>query len=180
MCEDYWRLPVGNRLPEARPAARRDRAAQSAVRAGDKPLTWVTVGRFTESLAAEPPRIRLEAEGIPTFVEGQRMGSRSMYHVATGGVRLKVPEDLAAEGADHPLARPGRPPPRSWTSRKTPRKGGGASAGAAARLPPVGRSLRSEVLCSLRSRCPVDRAYSCCGTGAATERSSMVKRRGLF
>ena len=25
------------------------------------------------------------------------MGSRSMYHVATGGVRLKVPEDLAGD-----------------------------------------------------------------------------------
>jgi hypothetical protein len=61
------------------------------------PLRWVTVGQFTDSQAAEIPRIRLEAEGIPTFVEGERMGSRSMYHVATGGARLAVPDTLADE-----------------------------------------------------------------------------------
>jgi hypothetical protein len=48
-------------------------------------------------MAAEAPRIRLEAEGIPTFVEGERMGARSMYHVATGGVKLKVPDNLASD-----------------------------------------------------------------------------------
>jgi len=57
----------------------------------------VTVSQFSDSLAAEAPRIRLEAEGIPTFVEGERMGARSMYHVATGGVKLRVPDNLAAD-----------------------------------------------------------------------------------
>jgi hypothetical protein len=65
--------------------------------AAGQPVRWVMVARYADSLAAEAPRIRLEAEGIPTFVEGERMGSRSMYHVATGGVKLKVPEALAAE-----------------------------------------------------------------------------------
>ena len=55
------------------------------------------MGRFADTLACQPPRIRLEAEGIPTMIDGARMGDRSMYQVATGGVRLRVPEDLAAD-----------------------------------------------------------------------------------
>jgi hypothetical protein len=65
-----------------------------AVTAGQK---WVTVARFGDALRAEAPRIRLEAEGIPTFVDCARMGSPSMYQVATGGVKLQVPESLAAD-----------------------------------------------------------------------------------
>jgi hypothetical protein len=57
----------------------------------------VTVATFADDVQAEAPRIRLEAEGIPTFLEGARMGSRSMYQVATGGVRLQVPEPLTAD-----------------------------------------------------------------------------------
>ncbi len=97
VCEDYWRLPVGTACPKHDLPLDSEGPPSSRLDSGAKPFTWVTVGRFGDSLAAEAPRIRLEAEGIPTFVEGQRMGSRSMYHVATGGVRLKVPEDLAGE-----------------------------------------------------------------------------------
>jgi hypothetical protein len=61
------------------------------------PVRWVTISHLTDSLAVEPARIRLEAEGIPTRVDGERMGSRSMYQVATGGVRLQVPDSLAAD-----------------------------------------------------------------------------------
>ncbi|MCA1685306.1 MAG: hypothetical protein LC745_04860, partial [Planctomycetia bacterium] len=65
--------------------------------AGGTADRWVTVETFADALKAEAPRIRLEAEGIPTFVEGARMGSHSMYPVATGGVRLQVPRPLAAD-----------------------------------------------------------------------------------
>jgi hypothetical protein len=65
---------------------------------GGKPLAWITIARYPDTQAAEAPRIRLEAEGIPTFIDGERMGARSMYHVATGGVKLKVPESLATDG----------------------------------------------------------------------------------
>jgi hypothetical protein len=58
---------------------------------------WVTVATFADDVEAEAPRLRLEAEGVPTFLEGARMGSRSMYQVATGGVRLQVPEPLVAD-----------------------------------------------------------------------------------
>ena len=61
------------------------------------PIAWVTVKRFPDSLAVAAARIRLEAEGIPTFVEGERMGAPSMYRVATGGVKLQVPAELTAE-----------------------------------------------------------------------------------
>lgn len=59
--------------------------------------SWVTVRRFPDSLAVAGARIRLEAEGIPTFVEGERMGSPTMYRVATGGVKLQVPAEYVAE-----------------------------------------------------------------------------------
>jgi len=59
--------------------------------------SWVTVTVFPNSLAVAVPRTRLEAEGIPTFVEGERMGSLGMYNVATRGVKLQVPANRAAE-----------------------------------------------------------------------------------
>jgi len=55
---------------------------------------WVTLETYADRSAAEGLRIRLEAEGIPTFLDGARMGSAAMYQVATGGVKLQVPEDL--------------------------------------------------------------------------------------
>lgn len=94
VCEDYWPIPVGELCPKhdlpldavGPPGPLLDQAG--------KPLRWATVAHYSDSQAADAPRIRLEAEGIPTFVDDERMGSRSMYHVATGGVRLKVPETL--------------------------------------------------------------------------------------
>jgi hypothetical protein len=62
-----------------------------------RPISWVTVTRFPDSLAVAPARIRLEAEGIPTFVDGERMGGPAMYRVATGGVKLQVPADMVNE-----------------------------------------------------------------------------------
>jgi hypothetical protein len=59
--------------------------------------SWVTVAKFPHSLAAAAARIRLEAEDIPTFLEGERMGSPAMYRVATGGVKLQVPDEFAAD-----------------------------------------------------------------------------------
>ena len=55
---------------------------------------WVTLETYPSRGAAEGLRIRLEAEGIPTFLDGERMGSSAMYQVATGGVKLQVPEEL--------------------------------------------------------------------------------------
>jgi hypothetical protein len=60
-------------------------------------ISWVTLKRFPDSLAATGARIRLDAEGIPTFIEGERMGAPAMYRVATGGVKLQVPAEFVAE-----------------------------------------------------------------------------------
>jgi hypothetical protein len=51
------------------------------------------------SLAAAAPRIRLEAEGIRTFLDGERMGEPGMHAAAGRGVRLKVPAEQASEAS---------------------------------------------------------------------------------
>lgn len=93
ICETYLHRPAGDLCPK------HDVKLESAAPPSpfDGKTRWVTVSRFGDAMAAEAPRIRLEAEGIPAFVEGARMGSRSMYHVATGGVKLLVPEPLVAD-----------------------------------------------------------------------------------
>jgi hypothetical protein len=96
ICESRWRLAVGALCPKHDVELLSDEpGSTSRVAAG--PISWITVTKFPHSLAAAAARIRLEAEGIPTFLEGERMGSPSMYRVATGGVKLQVPADLVAE-----------------------------------------------------------------------------------
>jgi len=97
VCEDFWAIAVGSPCPkhEIELEPLEPEAAE-----GDPAelfTSWVEVARYSDTLACQPPRIRLEAEGIPTIIDGERMGGKSMYHVATGGVRLRVPEKLAAE-----------------------------------------------------------------------------------
>jgi hypothetical protein len=97
VCERYCRLRVDVLCPkhdiplEAGPPPPRDPIA------ADELISWVTVKVFPDSLSAAVPRSRLEAEGIRTFVEGERMGSPAMYRVATGGVKLQVPADQEAD-----------------------------------------------------------------------------------
>jgi hypothetical protein len=57
----------------------------------------VTVRSFPHTVAANAARIRLEAEGIPTFLSGARMAESVAYQVATGGVKLQVPRALLAD-----------------------------------------------------------------------------------
>ena len=98
-CEvcDAWLLqPIGTECPkhdlpliDAPPTPDLDLRAISA--------RFVTVATYGVTSAAQGPRLRLEAEGIPVFLEGERMGADAIYQVATGGVKLQVPEDQAAE-----------------------------------------------------------------------------------
>ncbi len=57
----------------------------------------VTIATYGLTSEAQAPRIRLEAEGIPVFLDGERMGMNAIYQVATGGVKLLVPEEYAAD-----------------------------------------------------------------------------------
>jgi hypothetical protein len=97
VCEDYLRLPVGALCAKHDLVLEAGEPDSMNPTAPPRPISWVTVGVLPDSLAAAAPRIRLEAEGIPTFLEGERMGSPGMYRQATGGVKLQVPSDLAAE-----------------------------------------------------------------------------------
>jgi hypothetical protein len=66
------------------------------IESDDGVSNWVTVETYADDTTARACRLRLESEGIPTRLDNERMGSRSMYAVATGGVGLKVPgENLA-------------------------------------------------------------------------------------
>jgi hypothetical protein len=98
ICESRLRRAVGELCPkhDVKLLADDSFEARPPVPAGAA-IAWVTVKRFPDSLAVAAARIRLEAEGIPTFVEGERMGAPSMYRVATGGVKLQVPAELTAE-----------------------------------------------------------------------------------
>lgn len=58
---------------------------------------WVEVARYDDAVECHPPRIRLEAEGIPTVVDGELAGSKSVHAAFSGGVVLRVPESFAAD-----------------------------------------------------------------------------------
>jgi hypothetical protein len=97
ICESRLRRPVGDLCPKHEVKLLADDSDARPRLPDGATITWVTAKRFPDSLAVAAARIRLEAEGIPTFVEGERMGAPSMYRVATGGVKLQVPAELAAD-----------------------------------------------------------------------------------
>jgi hypothetical protein len=97
VCEDFWRLPVTALCPKHDIVLEDGPPPSRAPLAHGRSISWVTVKVFPDTLAAAVPRSRLEAEGIRTFIEGERMGSANMYRVATGGVKLQVPAEQASE-----------------------------------------------------------------------------------
>jgi hypothetical protein len=97
ICESRVRRRVGELCPKHDMPLLEDDPEERRLLSDGSPISWVTVKRFPDSLAVAAARIRLEAEGIPTFVEGERMGAPTMYRVATGGVKLQVPAECVAE-----------------------------------------------------------------------------------
>ena len=97
VCEGYWHLPRGASCPKHDIALGERGASPLAYEKGQSAPDWVTVGRFPDSMAASVARSRLEAEGIPTSLSGERMGGQSMYLVATGGITLQVPRPMIAD-----------------------------------------------------------------------------------
>ena len=90
VCEQFWTLPIGWECPkheidlEAAPPPER----QLSLGGRD---SWVTVASYIYPHQAEAARLRLDAEGIPSFLDGQRMATNTAYQIAVGGVRLQVP-----------------------------------------------------------------------------------------
>src|SRR5262249_32189542 len=97
ICESRVRRRVGEPCPKHDVPLVADDVGERPRLPDGSPISWVTVKRFPDSLAVAAARIRLEAEDIPTFVEGERMGAPTMYRVATGGVKLQVPSEYVAE-----------------------------------------------------------------------------------
>jgi hypothetical protein len=97
VCESFWRLAVDDLCPKHDIALEAGPPASNEPITTDQMVSWVTVKEFPDSLSAAIPRSRLEAEGIRTFVAGERMGAPAMYRVATGGAKLQVPADQVAE-----------------------------------------------------------------------------------
>ncbi len=99
ICERYWPMSSGEVCPKHEVVLAGVAPAPVTIvgAAGLGVRRWVTVRTFADLTAAQASRIRLDAEGIPTLLEGERMGSASMYQVATGGVKLQVPEPLLAD-----------------------------------------------------------------------------------
>ena len=97
ICESWVRRRVGEPCPKHDVELLPENPDPGPRSSASSPVAWVTVKRFPDSLSASGARIRLDAEGIPTFIEGERMGAPAMYRVATGGVKLQVPEELVAD-----------------------------------------------------------------------------------
>lgn len=97
VCEDRWRLGVGALCPKHDVVLEDVPARSSEPMLSGSSVSWITMAQFPNSLAAAVPRSRLEAEGIPTFLDGERMGSSGMYQVAIRGVKLQVPSDRVAD-----------------------------------------------------------------------------------
>jgi len=96
VCEDDLLLPIGATCPKHE-VELTERPPSRPPLVGGHSTHWVTIATFADSAEAEATRLRLEAEGIPTFVDGERMARNAIYSVATGGAKLQVPEPLAAD-----------------------------------------------------------------------------------
>lgn len=95
VCEGFANAEVGDPCPKHDVPL--EDGPQAVAPRADVRGPWVEVGRFRDAMDCQPPRIRLEAEGIPTAVDGERVGSQSMHPAFAGGVVLRVPESLAGD-----------------------------------------------------------------------------------
>lgn len=93
ICEDRLDARCGSLCPKHEIVLEDDppeRPTDSGADLGD----WVTVIRFPYPSLAIAPRLLLESEGIPTFLDGERVAAEVAYTLATGGVKLQVPRSM--------------------------------------------------------------------------------------
>jgi len=96
ICEGSWKLGPGSDCPKHEVALVDEAPRLEPFGAPGERTSLVTVATYNHPNQANAPRIRLEAEGIPTFLDGERIAGGTLYQVATGGVRLQVPAPLAS------------------------------------------------------------------------------------
>lgn len=97
VCDRFWNLHAGELCPKHDIPLDDQPPPSVRERLEGEFSDWASIAAYSNPMEVEGPRIRLEAEGIPTFVEGGRVGAHGIYQVATGGVRLQVPRDLLGE-----------------------------------------------------------------------------------
>jgi len=115
-CEAFWKRPVDDLCPKHDVALEAPPPPLEPLGTpGQAAEKWVTIATYGHPNEANAPRIRLEAEGIATFLDGERIAGSTLYQVATGGAKLQVPESLAA-AARVLLA-------QTWTARLNPLDG---------------------------------------------------------
>jgi hypothetical protein len=97
VCEAFLLDPPGAICPkhdveliEFEPAAA-DRSTEKVA------IQWVPVCGFHHPSESVPLRIRLEAEGIPTFIDGERTAHHLPGHGVQGDVKLLVPIEHVQE-----------------------------------------------------------------------------------
>jgi hypothetical protein len=97
VCEQHWSKEPGSPCPKHDVELESPQAAGSEPVPGGGYVPWVTVSVFSSTAAAAIVRGRLESEGIPTFLDGERMGTTGMHLAAIRGVRLQVPADKVGD-----------------------------------------------------------------------------------
>jgi Putative prokaryotic signal transducing protein len=96
VCESFLHLEPGTDCPKHE-IPLEDQAPRGPLVSKDARIVWVSVATYADDLRASAPRLRLESEGIPTFLDGKHMGVNTIYEVATGGVKLQVPRESLDE-----------------------------------------------------------------------------------
>ncbi len=98
VCRCHWLLPEGSNCPKHDLPLGKVPPQFASPFGEDETPTWATVATFSHALEAEAPRHRLEWEGIPTFLDGERMAGHSGG--VAGGVRLQVPGSRIDQARD--------------------------------------------------------------------------------
>ena len=97
VCDKTWRLAIGFPCPKHDLPLLAEGPTPHPSQISGEVVDWVTVATFSSPTEAEVRRIRLEGEGIPTFLDGERMATNVIYGSTIIGLKLQVPRPLAAE-----------------------------------------------------------------------------------
>jgi len=112
VCEGRWKLKVGDHCPKHELELIEARPERGPAFGPKDAIQWTTVWRFPNLFEAEAARLRLDAEGIPTLVDGERMASNFTASAPFGSIPLQVPRALASRAVAlirEPWAEPDEP-----------------------------------------------------------------------